>query len=200
MLDRFLSASLGRPAAITEGDCSADALNPPPKLEGNEPTHLEAIHSGGLDATVRSSQAIGIILKKVYARRKISTGLAQEIADKCKDWRRMLHPTLHWRQAATAPGHGMAVLHTNLFCCHTMILLTRPFLLFMITRLQHARNQGTASSPRTVSKMERFSKTCVVASYHTVYLVQRAFASGYLPQRNPFVLYVPPDDPSKLLA
>lgn len=190
MLDRFLSASLGRPTAISEGDCSRDALKPPLRREGEEETSLDSIHAGGLDAAVRSSQVIGVILKKVYSRRKISTGLAHEIAGMCKNWPQMLHPSLHWRQGATGPAHGIAILHTNLLCCHTMILLTRPFFLFMITRLQQSRNTGNVSSPRTISRMEKFSQTCVVASYHTVYLVQQAYMENYLPQRNPFALYV----------
>lgn len=69
-----------------------------------------------------------------------------------------------------------------------MILLTRPFFLYMITRFQKSRSQESASSPRLLSKMDKFSQTCVIASYHTVYLVQKAFTDNYLPQRNPFVL------------
>jgi hypothetical protein len=37
--------------------------------------------------------------------------------------------------------------------------------------------------------MEKFSEACVIASTHTVVLVQNAFEAGYLPQHNPFVIY-----------
>jgi hypothetical protein len=37
--------------------------------------------------------------------------------------------------------------------------------------------------------MEKFSEACVIASTHTVVLVQNAYEAGYLPQRNPFVIY-----------
>ena len=37
--------------------------------------------------------------------------------------------------------------------------------------------------------MEKFSEACVIASTHTVVLVQSAFEAGYLPRRNPFVIY-----------
>ena len=37
--------------------------------------------------------------------------------------------------------------------------------------------------------MEKFSEACVIASTHTVVLVQNAFEAGYLPRRNPFVIY-----------
>jgi hypothetical protein len=37
--------------------------------------------------------------------------------------------------------------------------------------------------------MEKFSEACVIASTHTVVLVQNAFEAHYLPRRNPFVMY-----------
>lgn len=37
--------------------------------------------------------------------------------------------------------------------------------------------------------MEKFSEACVIASTHTIVLVQNAFEAKYLPRRNPFVIY-----------
>lgn len=37
--------------------------------------------------------------------------------------------------------------------------------------------------------MEKFSEACVIASTHTVVLVQNAHEAGHLPRRNPFVIY-----------
>jgi hypothetical protein len=199
ILDRFLSASLGRPTAINEDDCSEELLDPSDVIAqvDGEVSSDPVVHVEGLDAVVRSSQFIGNILKKVYSKRKTSTALAQEIADKCRDWSAKLNADLHWKLSdhrespypILTPGHGIAILHANLFQLHTTILLTRPFFLYMIHRTQAARMSGDpSSSARTRSKVDKFSAACVESSYNSLLLVQIAFQNNHLSQRNPFVL------------
>jgi len=198
VIDRLLSCSLGRPAAISEDDCSGNALQPPHRIV-EEPFSL-GIHSipdyketgpHALEAAVRSCSVIGVILRRVYQQRKISTRLAQEIADVCKAWPRALPAMLHWRQAAHAsPGQGVAILHVNLFYCHSIILLTRPFFLYILNmETQRHVNQASARGPRPYLRMEKFSEACVIASTHTILLVQNAFDVGHLSRRNPAVIY-----------
>lgn len=195
ILDRFLSASLGRPTAINEDDCSESLLDPSEASPGagDGGTSDMVVHAEGLNAVVRSSQAIGTILKRVYSTRKVTTALAQEIVDKTRGWSAKLHPDLHWKRAYSplTAGHGIALLHANLFQCHTTILLTRPFFLFMIHKTQAARMSGEPpSGGRVRSKLEKYSSACVEVSNNSILLVQRAFQDSYLSQRNPFVLYV----------
>jgi hypothetical protein len=77
----------------------------------------------------------------------------------------------------------------NLLYCHSVILFSRPFFLFLIFRDQKERTGSSSqSSTRYTSRMERFAEACVTTSTHTIELVQIAFNSHYLPQRNPFVL------------
>lgn len=196
VLDRFLAASLGRPTSISEEDCSAEALVTPERYVGQEKylvdTNTDPSSSGGLNAAVRSCQVIGIILKKVYAQRKISTRLAQDISDQCKDGPQRYFCGLHWQQVLDRtidPAHGMAVLHVNLLYCHAVILLTRPFFLFLLNRMQQQRLGVPRSVIRPGSKMEKFSEACVNASYHTVALVHMGYMGKYLPQRNPFIIH-----------
>lgn len=191
VLDRFLSASLGRPAAITEEDCSPETLDPAPSPSFPITADFNQTNSLGLEASVRSCHVIGIILRKIYQKRKISTKLAQEIADQCKLWPKALSPTLHWRQAsATNPSQGIAILHVNLFYCHSIILLTRPFFLYLLNaEIQKTKRSPSHRKPRTGCKMDKFSEACVIASTHTIVLVQNAFEGRYLQQRNPFVTY-----------
>ncbi|KAF2114421.1 fungal-specific transcription factor domain-containing protein [Lophiotrema nucula] len=198
VVDRLLSCSLGRPTAISEDDCSGDTLRPtdPPPGEtfnGTAGTTFNETGASALEAAVRSCSVIGTILRKVYQQRKISTRLAQEIADICKNWPRALPPTLHWRQAATAsPSQGVAILHVNLFYCHSIILLTRPFFLYILNlETQRQVNQTSTGhrAPRPFLRMEKFSEACVIASTHTILLVQNAFDAGYLSRRNPAVIY-----------
>lgn len=196
VIDRFLAASLGRPAAISEEDCSGDVLFTP--ADGKRPTMSTAFntrntHAAGLDAAVRSSLVIGDVLKKVYSKRRVSTKVAQEIADRCKMWPPKLDPSLYWRQALMNPeidaAQGIAILHVNLLYCHSVILLTRPFFLYLLSKVQQERtNTGGQSTPRFSPRMEKFSEACVQASCQSIILVQTAFEKNYLPQRNPFVL------------
>lgn len=194
VLDRFLSCALGRPTAISEDDCSGDTLKPAmPAPENLLDAAGRWTGEASLEAAVRSCSTIGMILKRVYQQRKISTRLAQEIADICKGWPSALPPSLHWRQAATAsPSVGIAILHVNLFYCHSIVLLTRPFFLYILNmetqrQINHATT-GTAQA-RPHMKMEKFSEACVIAATHTVLLVQNAFDAGHLSRRNPIVIY-----------
>ncbi|OAL52915.1 hypothetical protein IQ07DRAFT_503465 [Pyrenochaeta sp. DS3sAY3a] len=198
VIDRLLSCSLGRPTAISEDDCSGDTLRSneqaveQPLIPGAETVHdYNETGPHALEAAVRSCSVIGVILRKVYQQRKISTRLAQEIADICKSWPRALPSILHWRQAANASlSQGVAILHVNLFYCHSIILLTRPFFLYILNlETQRHVNQTGTRGPRPYLRMEKFSEACVIASTHTILLVQNAFDAGCLSRRNPAVIY-----------
>ncbi|CZS93758.1 uncharacterized protein RCO7_09432 [Rhynchosporium graminicola] len=195
VLDRFLSTSLGRPTAIREEDCSGNTLltgERSPFSQAPFPTTANATYTGpnavGLEASVRSCHAIGVILEKVYLKRKISTKLAQEIAHHCKGWNKALDPSLSHRQARSAsPSQGMAILHVNLLDCHSVILLTRPFLIFLM--FKKFLSPGESSQRAQTSRMEKLASACVIASTSSIALVQSARECKYLSQRNPFVLY-----------
>lgn len=189
VLDRFLAAALGRPISIAEEYCSPDALVTPDLYLAENDT--DSSSQGGLNAAVRSCQVIGIILKKIYAQRKISTRLAQDISEQCKGGPQKYNSNLHWRQATNKsidPSHGMAVLHVNLLYCHAVILLTRPFFLFLMNRLQQEKLGVPRATVRPGSRMEKFSEACVNAAYHTITLVHMGLEGKYLPQRNPFIM------------
>ena len=196
VMDRFLALSLGRPPAISEDDCGGNAL----KLTTNglcngqypTPPTFEQTALHGLDAVTRSCSVIGTILRRVYQQRKINTKLAQEIVDLCKECPKTVAPIFQWRQAAQAtPSHGIAILHVNLFYCHSIILITRPFFLYVLnSEIQRGAMQSNRPRiRRSFPRMEKFTEACVIASTHTVALVQNAFEAGYLPQRNPIVMY-----------
>lgn len=193
ILDRFLAASLGRPVAIHEGECSGEILNPVEhgSIHPARP-HVSHICSAGLEAAVRSCHVVGIILRKVYQQRKISTRLAQELADECKKWPETLDPSLHWRQASpNNVRQAIAILHANTVYCHSIILLTRPFFLYLLTaEIQRTRLNSTDYPPLpSRSRIEKFSDACMIAATHTIALVQNAYEGGYLPRLNPFSTY-----------
>ncbi|KAI1335514.1 fungal-specific transcription factor domain-containing protein [Xylariaceae sp. FL0016] len=196
VLDRFLAACLGRPTAIAEDDCSESAFEAPrtgpmdpqsPMINGGEATHLVA-----LEAAVKSCRVIGYTLKKVYSKRKISTAVAQEIADHLEDWNRELHHELHWRRLIVGgidPIRGISILHTNILHCHSVMLLTRPFFLYLLNKACEDLTGSTHRTPRLSHRMETFAQTCVEASQHTLILAQASLDGDYLPQCNPFVIH-----------
>lgn len=199
VLDCFLAASMGRPTAISEDDCSGDSLaaKSTPSSSASSSSFYTAISSHasalGLDASVRSCRVISTILKRVYSKRKISTKLAQEIADECGLWPDMLDMSLRSRQMTIGgiiPSQGIAILHVNLLYCHTIILLTRPFFLFLLNKVQTERMSGVQRPRRIGNLIEKFSECCVSASCHSIFLAQNALEGSYLSYRNPFVMLV----------
>lgn len=183
VIDRFLSAALGRPTAISDEDCSDGALEAP---ETSFESEAERISSSALDAAVRSCRIIGDILKRVYSERKISIAIAQEIARKLGSWNGALSPALHWRQSRDhpiTPSCGIATVHTNLLQCHSIMLLTRPFFLYIL-------KAGITHEPNHVGqRMDAFAQACVEAAQHSLVIAQAAMDARYLSRCNPFVMY-----------
>ena len=204
ILDRFLAASLGRPIAIMDDESLGDILNAstPSAISkvGTSILSESQICSAGMAAAVRSGHVVGIILKKVYRERTISTSVAQELADECIQWPQSLSPALHWKQAnSDNVRQAIAILHVNLVYCHSIILLTRPFFLFLLsaeiqqTHLQNMNSDQDANDAQKrkqrSERVRKFSNACLIASNHTIALVQKAYEGHYLPQQNPFATY-----------
>ncbi|KAL7820242.1 fungal-specific transcription factor domain-containing protein [Trichoderma aethiopicum] len=193
VLDRFLATALGRPAAISEEDCSSDSLDSPADLLlDNSQQEEDMIRTVSLDSSVRISRSIGVMLKKVYSERKISTKLAQEIVDDCQLWAFNGHPSLAASDLLNgkAPAEmGIPILHVHLLHYHSILLLSRPFFIDLLVKTRPTISGDVEPLRRTFSRSEKFSQACVAASTHSVTLVQAAFEAKYLPRRNPFILY-----------
>jgi len=193
ILDRFLAASLGRPTAIAEDGCSCkimpdnDVSSPAASAEPS----LGSVHARSLDSCVRSCHVIGVTLK-VFSSRKISTSAVQNIVDMSNAGGQGPHTTLQRRQAkgpSIHPAAGIANLHQDLLSLHSLILLTRQLFIMHNWKLEEQRSGLTEPHPMYGSPMARYSEACVIASYHTIHLLQRAREAGYLPRRNPFIIY-----------
>ena len=191
VLDRFLSASLGRPMAIADEECSGEILNPSSIAYHKPQLDPHQYCTAGMEAVVRSCHVVGIILKKVYLQGKISTKLAEELASQCRAWPENLPPALHWRQATRQNRRqAIAILHSNQVYCHSIILLTRPFFLYLLSaEIQQTRLDVGQGPQRSRGRMEKLSDACLIASTHTVALVQNAYEGHYLPKVDPFAIY-----------
>lgn len=194
VLDRFLAACLGRPISISEEDCSEHALKPPDSPRVDEPAmsdETQITNSVALDASVRSCYLIGSTLKKVYSKRKVSTLVAQEIAELLEKWEQELHENLHCARLMNGsidPAQAVAILHVNLLHCHSVLLLTRPFFLYLLKMGCHEISRSSQKPPHVSQRLEKFSQACVEASERTIILARLALDSDYLSQCNPFIM------------
>ena len=184
IIDRLLATYLGRPVAIAEEECSGELLTPENTFPRSVQLEPDQINSAGLEATARSAHVIGLILRKVYLRRRISTKMAQSLADECKRWPESLPPALHWRRATSKNRRqAIAILHCNLAYCHSIILLSRPFFLYILTSDIQRKHFGKEQRElRSRGRMEKFSDACIIASIHVIALVQNAYEGRYLAQ------------------
>ncbi|KAI1134165.1 hypothetical protein F5Y05DRAFT_399431 [Hypoxylon sp. FL0543] len=196
ILDRFLAACLGRPITISEEDCSEHALEYPMGGRANEPAmgdEAQVTSSVALDAAVKSCCLIGSTLKRVYSkRRKVSTLVAQEIADRLEKWEQELEQNLHCRRImheAMDTAEAIAILHVNLLHCHSVLLLTRPFFLYLLKMGCDDFSRSNHKAPHFSPRLEKFSQACVEAAQRTLLLVRAALDAEYLPRCNPFVIY-----------
>ncbi len=192
VMDRLLASALGRPVAIAEEECSEDILNP--KATGlTRESHISTnmICASGLEAACRSCHVIGLVLRKVYLQRRVSTILAQELADECKVWPANLPYFLHWKQAsARNRRQAIAILHVNTMYCHSIILLSRPFFLYLLSDTLHRQMTGNHQGPQSSGgRIAQFAHACLAASWHTIALIQNAYDGGYLSKIEPFVTY-----------
>lgn len=191
-MDRLLASALGRPVAIAEEECSGNILNPKAtnfNHESNISSNL--ICTSGLEAACRSCHVVGLVLRKVYLQRRISTRVAQELADECKVWPANLPYFLHWKQASPKNRRqAIAILHVNTMYCHSIILLSRPFFLYLLSATLHHQMTGSDPAPElSGGRIAQFAHACLAASWHTIALIQNAYEGGYLSKIEPFVTY-----------
>ena len=192
VLDRFLAVSLGRPVAIAEEESSRKILNSLDSSPEDGPIQEQLdTCAAGLTACVQSCHVIGKTLRRVYSQRKISVKQAQTLCDECKRWTATLSPRLHWKQASPQNvRQAIAILHCNMAHWHSVILLTRPFFLYLLNiDVQRNRLNNDLAGPRRRPKIEKFAEACMIASIHTVALCYHAYQGGYLPRLNPFPTY-----------
>lgn len=135
MLDLYMSASLGRPPATSEvdgGSISWDAKS----------RDYETIQMGGLNssAMLRICFIFERIMNEVYCRREVSVQLVESISRQYRDWTLQLPDGLHTDGLDQKPGSGTPTLQQTIGVAHlksayywSIILLTRPFLIFKVS-------------------------------------------------------------------
>ncbi|KAL1989310.1 hypothetical protein VTN96DRAFT_72 [Rasamsonia emersonii] len=200
VMDRFLSACLGRPTPINDEDCSEELFSDNQVKTGSSP---ESFESEALSASVRAAQILGVILNQIYRTRKVSLRIARNIAVKIHEWTQSLPELLQWHPTPTPhddPGVAMGQLHLWMTYFSTIILLTRPFLLLHVKKAIYQQGskpqnptEACASSPAESRvaenpELHKYSAACVRSAIHMIRAVQTIRVKGCLPRRNPFII------------
>lgn len=200
VMDRFISSCLGRPTAIHDDDCS-DALFSS-NIAISPPHGEQSFVSDTLSASVRSAKILGVILNRVYRKRKISLKIARGIAVDIHNWTQSLPEFLQWNPVPTPhddPTIALAQLHIWLMYFQNIVLLTRPFLLLHVKKIldeQISRSQTSqpnANSPAESKvaenpELKKYSAACVRSAIHMIRAIQAIRVKGCLPRRNPFIM------------
>lgn len=198
VLDRFLALSLGRPPSIYEDEVYSYSRSSITSQTSSNPNSMSNSSAScidspeALDATVKACSLIGQILKRVYQERTIGTNIAQELAQKCKEWPPNIDNNLKWPNTNTYPGSDLAVtiMNVNSFHIHSVILLTRPFFLYILSqKIQDESKSLRASISTGLGKNVKFSEACVSAATHAVTLARQCFEAGKLPPRHSLLIY-----------
>lgn len=197
VIDRFLSASLGRPTSVVDVDCSETFTTTP-----HDASNLDA---AALLASVKSSRILGDILNRVYQKRRISQKLALSIAVDIHVWTKELPEKLSWRETVLPnedPQIALTQLHLSLGYFHNVILLTRPFFQLHIRNVieqtwgKARQGTGSISGPRTKNhnshvedtELKKFSGACVRSAMQSIQRTHTIWGRGAMPIRDPFIM------------
>ncbi|PCH07490.1 Transcription factor [Penicillium occitanis (nom. inval.)] len=214
IMDRFLASCLGRPTAIQDEEISEELFPHKDRFTTLSPGAVENFEFEALFSSVQAAQIHGNILHQIYRSRKVSLKIARNVAVQIHEWTQSLPEILQWRPTPMPddnPGKAIGQLHVWMTYFHTIILLTRPFLLLHVKKIiaQERRrsnpppshkspdaSETVASSPSEIRvaenpELKKYSAACVRSATHMIRAVQTIRVKGCLPRRNPFIMYVP---------
>ncbi|KAI9044574.1 putative C6 transcription factor [Aspergillus affinis] len=188
MMDLFLSASLGRPPATSDFDYESREEN----LLISEQQRLQPEEQLSL-TVVSLSRIFERILTEVYMKQVVSLNVADAISNQHRAWVRNLPAFLQMQTERLETNS----LETTLAAAHvfgsyywSIILLTRPFLIFRVS--QYVRNksdQGSFTEPRTSSsRIALFADACVYSALRGLNIVDGLSRYKSLPRRLPFLI------------
>ncbi|KAJ5946210.1 hypothetical protein N7454_003049 [Penicillium verhagenii] len=190
MMDLFLSASLGRPPATSDYD-----------YDIREDTVASGEPQGNLTPDKQLSLAVTSlcriferILTDVYMKQVISINVAESISNQHRAWVRTLPAFLKdqtERLDNKTMQDSLAAAHVFGSYYWSIILLTRPFLVYRVAQYVKNKADPSASDGRTgSSRIALFADACVYSALRGLDVVDDLgrFASVSLPRRLPFLI------------
>ena len=189
MMDLFLSASLGRPPATSDFDHDSTVATEPPQLSPEEQ----------LSTTVVSlCHIFERILTEVYMKQVVSLRVADTISNQHRTWVRNLPSFLQidsqrLDDAQQTGGNTLAAAHILGTYYWSIILLTRPFLIFRVSHHVHSNRESPstteAQTSSSTSRIALFADACVYSALRCLDLVDGLHSHhAPLPRRLPFLI------------
>lgn len=184
MMDLFLSASLGRPPATSDFDCDPrDELFPAEDQQRLQPEEQLSL------TVVWLCRIFERILTEVYMRQVVSISVAEAVSNQHRAWVRNVPAFLQMQteQLGTKTLEGtLAAAHVFGSYYWSIILLTRPFLVFRVAQYVKSKNEATGLSES--SRIALFSDACVYSALRGLNIVDELAQFKNLPRRLPFLM------------
>lgn len=189
MMDLFLSASLGRPPATSDYDYD---IRDDVSASGDQQRNLTPDQQ--LSAAVTSlCKIFERILTDVYMKQVISINVAEAISNQHRAWVRTL-PTVLKMQTEPFDNKPMedslAAAHVFGSYYWSIILLTRPFLVYRVAQYVKSKADPNASSDAKSgsSRISLFADACVYSALRGLDVVDDLGRFESLPRRLPFLI------------
>lgn len=191
--DLFLSASMGRPPATSEADCSI----PWSKAFDTEANNVESRDCSPLpsqedSAILRICLIFERILVEVFSKRSVSLDLAGSISQQHRQWTEELPAMLKIdgllrNSSSTMSNIQNLGTHIVTMAYHYSItLLCRPFLSFHVgTRLKSGNPRE--SNPRSES-ITTYADACVDSAIQSIALAEEIVFDESMPKRQPIII------------
>lgn len=189
MMDLFLSASLGRPPATSDYDYDIrdDALESGDAQRNSTPEQQLSV------AVISLCRIFERILTDVYMKQVISISVAESISNQHRAWVRTLPDVLKMqteRLDHKSMEESLAAAHVFGSYYWSIILLTRPFLVYRVA--QYVKNKSDPSAPSDSkngsSRISLFSDACVYSALRGLDVVEDLGRFSSLPKRLPFLI------------
>ncbi|EXJ92148.1 hypothetical protein A1O3_00698 [Capronia epimyces CBS 606.96] len=168
VLDLYMSGSLGRPPATSEVDGGSVSWN-------RSTRDYEDIQMNGrtTSATLRICFIFERILNEVYCRREVSVQLVESISRQYRDWTAQLPAGLQADSLDQKVGSIAPTLRQTIGIAHlkgayywSIILLTRPFLIFKVS--SKIKNQPEEEDSAGNSVTMTLSEACIDAALRSI--------------------------------
>ncbi|KAL4802922.1 hypothetical protein BDV18DRAFT_166504 [Aspergillus unguis] len=185
MMDLFLSASLGRPPATSDFDYELREDDIAPRESHFTRDQLST-------TVVSLCRIFERVLTEVYMRQVVSIHVAENISNQHRAWVRNL-PTFLQKQTehleTKSLEESLAAAHVFGSYYWSIILLTRPFLIFWVSQYVRSRKQPPEARNGT-SRLSLFADACVYSALRGLDVVDSLarYEANTLPRRLPFLI------------
>lgn len=186
MMDLFLSASLGRPSATSDidHDLREDAMPSGEQQQQLPPQEQLSV------AVITLSRIFERILTDVYMKQVVSIHVAETISNQHRAWVRSLPVFLQMQterlDSKTLDG-TLAAAHVFGSYYWSIILLTRPFLIYRVSQYVKSK-AGPTESWSSNSRIALFADACVYSALRGLDIVDDLSKFTSLPRRLPFLI------------